>query len=144
MGDGELKALLPCKPDRATRRQNLAGYDLDLTLLGCEANGGLYALAVTQLPNESLVPQAQAHWRAKLLENMHASSSNSRSQTVKGATSQMTPAWLSAVGTNPDGGAIQVQGLWFARGARLYHAAIYAERISDDMSEPFFSGVGLQ
>jgi hypothetical protein len=29
------------------------------------------------------------------------------------------------------------------RGSRLYHAALYAERLTPEMSEPFFSGMKL-
>jgi hypothetical protein len=34
--------------------------------------------------------------------------------------------------------------LWFTRGAQVFHAAIYAERMSPEMSEPFFGGLALQ
>lgn len=80
-------------------------------------------------------------WQANLLENMHADSSSNSAYVIKGGSPQFEPVRLTAAGRQPDGRAVQAQGVWFARGARLYHAVIYAERISAEMSEPFFGGL---
>ena len=34
---GELKAMLPCKPDQGNRKQTLAGLELDVHMTGCKA-----------------------------------------------------------------------------------------------------------
>lgn len=141
---GELKALLPCKPDKASRKQSLAAQELDITMLGCEAGGALYAVSMAELgaPDRALAVQVQ--WQANLLGNMQATSSASSSFAIKGAAPQLDPVRLTAAGAGPDGRPVQAQGVWFARGAHLYHAVIYAERISAEMSEPFFGGLELQ
>lgn len=144
LAGGELKALLPCKPDKASRKQSLAAQEIDISMLGCEAGGALYAVSVAELgaPDKALAVQVQ--WQANLLGNMGATSSANSSFAIKGATPQLDPVRLTAVGVRPDGGPVQAQGVWFARGPHLYHAVIYAERISAEMSEPFFGGLELQ
>ncbi len=144
LANGELKALLPCKPDRASRKQNLATHDLDIAMAGCEAGGALYAVSVAELPAPDRALAVQVQWQANLLENMRASGASNAAYAIKGASSTFEPVRLIAAGTGPDGRVVQAQGVWFARGTRLYHAVIYAERIGADMSEPFFGGLELQ
>lgn len=138
---GELKALLPCKPDQGSRRQNLGGRELDIHMLGCEAGGALYAVSVADLAEGALAVQVQ--WQANLLGNMQATTSASGPWAMKGASAMLEPVRLNAQGVRSDGRPVQVQAVWFARGARVYHAAVYAERISTEMSEPFFGGLEL-
>ena len=141
LAGGELKALLPCKPDKASRKQSLATHEVELAMVGCEAGGALYAVSVVDLPSPDRALAVQVQWQANLLENMHADSSSNSAYVIKGGSPQFEPVRLTAAGRQPDGRAVQAQGVWFARGARLYHAVIYAERISADMSEPFFGGL---
>ena len=58
-GGSELKALLPCQPDEATRVQQIGASSQELHMLGCEAAGGLYALASTPLAPGATTAQAQ-------------------------------------------------------------------------------------
>lgn len=39
-----LKAMLPCKPDRAARTVPMAGRQVELRVLGCEAGGATFAV----------------------------------------------------------------------------------------------------
>lgn len=140
---GELKAMLPCKPDQGSRRQSLAGREIELHMLGCEAGGALYALSVADLADGGQALAVQVQWQASLLGNMQASTSASGSWALKGASAALEPVRLNAQGLRSDGRPVQAQAVWFARGTRVYHAAVYAERISAEMSEPFFGGLEL-
>ena len=144
LAGGELKALLPCKPDRVSRKQSLATHDIELAMAGCEAGGALYAVSVAELPAPDRARAVQVQWQANLLENMRASGASNTAYAIKGASPTFEPVRLTAAGTGPDGRAVQAQGVWFARGTHLYHAVIYAERISAGMSEPFFGGLEFQ
>jgi hypothetical protein len=140
---GELRALLPCKPDQASRRQSLAGQDTELTMAGCKAAGALFAVSVADVAQEGRAQAVQAQWQAQLLANLRATASTTTAYAIKGAAPHFEPLHLSASGRSSDGRPLQTQAVWFARGTRLYHAAIYAERISSDMSDPFFGGLEL-
>lgn len=140
---GELKAMLPCKPDQGSRRQSLAGREMEIHMLGCEAGGALYAVSVADLAGDGQALAVQVQWQANLLGNMKATTSASSAWVLKGASAMLEPVRLNAQGLQPDGRPVQVQAVWFARGARMYHAAVYAGRISTEMSEPFFGGLEL-
>jgi len=142
---GELKALLPCKPDQGSRRQSLAGREIKVSMMGCEAAGALYAVSVAELGEAGHALAVQVQWQANLLGNMQATASESRAWAlkVKGASIALEPVKLNARGVRPDGSPVAAQAVWFARGTHLYHAVIYADRISPAMSEPFFDGLAL-
>ena len=42
-------ALLPCKPDRGSRPVELAGQKLMMHMVGCEAGGAMFAVALVEL-----------------------------------------------------------------------------------------------
>lgn len=138
---GELKAMLPCKPDQGSRRQSLAGRELEVQMLGCEAGAALYAVSVTDLAGAGQALAVQVQWQANLLGTMQATASASTPWALKGAGAALEPRRLSAQGLRPDGRPVQAQAVWFARGTRVYHAVVYAEHISAEMSEPFFGGL---
>jgi len=140
---GGLKALLPCKPDQGSRQQNLAGREIEVQMLGCEAAGALYAVSVAELGDARHALAVQVQWQANLLGNMQATASTSSAWSLKGVNALLEPVRLKARGLRPDGQPVAVEAVWFAHGTRLYHAVIYAERIATEMSEPFFSGLEL-
>lgn len=143
LGGGELKAMLPCKPDQAERRQSLAGYDIDLNMQGCEAAGGLYAISVAELGTPAQAQQVQAQWQTNLLATLQAQGATRQPYAIRGASTQPEALQLQASGRSPEGRPLTVQAVWFMRGTRLYHAAVYAERLTAEMSEPFFGGMEL-
>lgn len=57
-------ALLPCKPDRATRMVPLAGAARPMVMAGCEAGGAMFTVAVITLDDSAKVAQASAELRA--------------------------------------------------------------------------------
>lgn len=140
---GELKALLPCKPDQGQRQQSLAGQEITIAMQGCEAGGALFAVSVAELGQEGQALAVQVQWQAQLLGNMRAGTSATSPFALRGSTPPFEPVRLTARGLGPEGRPVEAQGVWFARGARLYHAVIYAERITAEMSEPFFGGLEL-
>jgi hypothetical protein len=144
LGAGELKALLPCKPDQGSRRLDLAGQEVEIRMLGCEAGGALFVLAQADLRAPEQVMAAQVQWQAAMLGNMQAGNSSTAPYAQPGADSRPPPVRLNAQGWRPDGSAVTAQGVWFARGSQLYHAVIYADKIVPEMSEPFFAGLELQ
>ena len=143
LAGGELKAMLPCKPDQAQRRQSLAGYEIELNMIGCEAGGALYAISAAELGTPAQAQQVQAQWQTNLLATLQAQGGIRQAYAIRGANAQPEALQLQASGRTEDGRALTVQAVWFMRGTRLYHAAVYAERLSTEMSEPFFSGMEL-
>lgn len=141
---GGLRALLPCKPDHASREVPLLGDARSLRMAGCEADGALFAVAVLDLADApARLGEAQQQWREAVLRAMRAAAP-ARPLAVGSlrlpAADSPPPVWLAAEGRRPDGDPVQAQALWFARGTRLYHAVVYARRLTPEMTEPFFGG----
>lgn len=153
-----LQALLPCKPDRATRPQRMAGYEVMVTMLGCEADGGLFALAVAVPGSPQAVMAVLAQWQTHVLASVRAQGGSRKPFTPKGADASPPGTQLLARGRagsaqgdagmpetpGGSGSAMNVQAVWFVRGGRLYHAAVYAERLSQAMTEPFFGSLAFE
>lgn len=140
----DMTVLLPCKPDRASKSVPLGGRETLLSMTGCEAGGAMYALAVAELSDAGSVGEVLAQWQALTLTHMRADASTQQRKPmpVPGADGP-SPLLLSARGSHPDGQAIEGQALFFARGARVFQAVIYAPRINAEAAETFFRGMKL-
>ena len=141
-----LSALLPCKPDSAQRTVPLGGQATELRLLGCDAGGASFAIAVATLAPSGQAGQVQAAltgWQTASLATIKASSSQTKPAKISGVALS-EPAWfVQTSGQRADGRAVQSQAAYFSQGQQLFQAVIYAERISPEMSETFFSNLKL-
>jgi hypothetical protein len=141
LGDTGLDALLPCKPDQAQRSVPLAGRQVELQMLGCEAGGATFAVAVAPMGEAGLAATALAQWQAATLANMHAGAPQAQPLSVPGADARPPAVRLSASGRRADGGAVVAQAAWFVRGTRVFHAVMYADKPDPAVAETFFSGL---
>ena len=166
--DTALVAMLPCKPDAGARVVPLGGRNVSLHMTGCDAGGATFAVAHAIIDQASAAPAVLAQWRTATLANMGAVSSrdvplgarfsSTSSGTSNGASSGTssgggvgTPSagstalmLVTAQGRRKDGSAVAMQGAWFAKDAQVFHAVVYAERISPEVTEAFFSGLRFQ
>ena len=138
-----VQATLPCKPDQAQRPVQLAGLDLTLSMTGCEADGGLYAVSHLRLVQGAQAQPVIDAWRAQALEAMSASAAPvSTPLAALGARPALTVYQASR--TNPLGQALQARWTWVQRDRDIYHWALYAPAIRAEMEEPFFSAMQWQ
>ena len=154
--DTALVAMLPCKPDEGARVVPLGGRDVSLHMTGCDAGGATFAVAHATIASAGAAPDVLAKWRTATLANMGAVSSRevplggTPSNTASGTASNTAGdgstslILVTAQGRRKDGSAVAMQGAWFAKGAQVFHAVVYAERISPDVTEAFFSGLKFQ
>jgi hypothetical protein len=137
---GELALTLPCKPDRAQRTVALGGQSMDMEMVGCEADGALFAVSRLAVPSGGDADRIQAQWQAASLLQMKAQGSPVVAPLSTSA--QALPLrGLVASGKAGDGRAVQARLAWVAAGTDVYHFAVYAARITPEMAEPFFEGV---
>lgn len=157
--DGSLIALFPCKAQASSRNVSLGGQVVEMTLNSCTADGALFVVGQATV-SEAGAPVALTHWQRAALANISeplanpANPVNKANPTTKespmnGSPLKVagvagTPVLLSTQGKRADGSEVQFSGLWFSRGDQVFHAAIYADRIDAQMSEPFFNGLKLQ
>lgn len=141
---------LPCKPERATRPVDLEGAMVDLTLVGCEADGATFAVSHMLLADPSQAGATLARWRAAMRARMRGGDELGADEAFVPAHALALPqsVRMTAQGTGPDGSPVVAHAVWFARleggQARLYHAVIYARALRTAVADTFFAGLVLQ
>lgn len=146
-----LHALLPCKPDKAQKTVPLGGQPTVLSMLGCDASGATFAIAVADIGDAGQAADVLAKWQSATLLNMRAplldapgSSSQSSSLPLPGAAAQPPAVLVKAQGRRADGRAVLSQAAYFAQGSQVFQAVIYAEQLKPEVAETFFAGLRFQ
>lgn len=142
----ELKAVMPCKPDRAEREVPLGEGPQKLHMHSCEAGGLTFAIAWVRLPDAAQAMSALEPWRRATLATLQAGWSLPDDADlawparVAGSDGVLG---LRAQGQSHSGQAVQARAVYFSRGATVYHAAIYGPRIPDEVASSFFDALRL-
>jgi hypothetical protein len=142
-----LQALMPCKPESATRPVPLdGGAPIELHMHSCDTGGLTFAVAWAELGDAARVPAALAGWRRASLGAVRVDPTRADdpatawSATVPGATQARG---LGVQGQDHLGQPVQVRAVHFARGTQVYQAAVYGAALRDEVTTPFFEGLQL-
>jgi hypothetical protein len=136
----ELRAQLPCKPDQATRSVRLGEEAVSLEMAGCTADGALFAISRVEVASGA-TGGVMAAWRAHALAALQSSDAQPINIPV--------PAWaashaaLQAQGKSPEGRPVAARLTWLVREGRIYHLAVYAEHLSDSMTQPLLEDLQI-
>lgn len=150
-----LKATLPCKPDTATRKQQLGDSQVELSMMGCIVNDVTFTLSHIHVADPLAAPKVLAAWQAAAVVNVKAVPSATKSEFTSPATISGAGAWPPAVRATLIGDNIQAQMLWFAKqgstGLMLYQVALYDKqdqnkglRTNVEADKTFFESLQLQ
>ena len=138
-----LKAALPCKPDHATRKQQLGDIQVDLSMMGCSVSDVTFTLSRIPLVDPLSAPNVLAAWQAAVAANVKADPVPSTAAAVSGAG-----AWPPASRATLTGATTQAHMLWFAKqtstGITLYQAALYGKQPGNEAVTTFFESLQLQ
>ena len=140
-------ALLPCKPDRATRSVPLGGEPTELVVAGCATGGATFALMAARLPAGRDADAVLAGWQQATLAHMRASGTPERRPfTPPGGSALAHAQRVAARGQAPDGRPVMAQAAWTARpgaggATELLHAVVYAERLKPETADAFFEAI---
>lgn len=108
-----LQALLPCKPDRASRAQTLVGMTVELSLMGCVAGDVTFTVGRIPVKNIAAVPQVLSAWQAATWANVGYDSSTAPvAQAIKLAGASAVPP---AVKIEVAGRVASAQTAWFVK-----------------------------
>jgi len=152
--DTRLQALMPCKPDLATRRVPLAGQPVEMHLSGCDAAGATFVIGWADVP-VSRLGMAMGDWQDATLERIGVRSGPDapagRAFVPPGGIALPQALRLRAEGRAPDGSALPIQAAWFASagdatgtGPQVMFAAIYREPVQHEAADTFFAGLHLR
>ena len=136
-----LALLLPCKPDKAQKTVPLGGPATPLSMLGCDAGGATFAVAVAQLGEANQAAPVLAQWQALALANMKAGPAQVSPLKLPGAADAIL---VTAQGRRADGTAVSGQAAYFAQGAQAFQVVLYADRITPEVAETFFSSLKFE
>lgn len=131
---GGMTVMLPCKPDTAERGVTLAGSQFNMEMVGCEADGRLFAASHVQLTEPQNASAIQLDWQNQALQALGAHGFDTQDGT--------NPTWahksikLRALGKSPEGKPLQAQLTWLVRSGHVYHLAVYGPSLDDAMTEP--------
>ncbi|MEZ5606483.1 MAG: hypothetical protein R3E52_05020 [Burkholderiaceae bacterium] len=143
-------ALLPCKPERATRSVPLGGVPTELAVAGCDAAGATFAVMTASVPAGQPPDAVLAGWQQATLANMQAAAAQVQRSDFRPPGGLPLPhaQRIVAQGRRGDGRAVTAQAVWSARaapeggGVELLHAVMYAEHANPAAADAFFGGLG--
>lgn len=139
-----LAAVLPCKPDHAKRQVQLGALNVVMEMTGCEVNGALYAISYVPVGTDLRAETVLTDWRRQTLAAMRAETVQDASLPLSTAAGPIrTGRRVVARGLRPDGSDVFAQLVWLNSGTNLYHVAVYANPISEDVTEMYFSSLRL-
>ena len=133
-----LKARLPCKPDRGARPVPMAGRQVQLQVLGCDAGGATFAILTGDVVDPLRSAEVLEQWRRATLANMRGDAAQAQAFLPAGAMALAPSLRVTAAGQRADGSPVQSQAAYFARGSRVFQAVIYADRVTPEVAETFF------
>jgi len=141
-----MRALMPCKPDAATRSVPLGGAPTPLHMRSCDAGGLTFTLAWAELGDAPAAAAALDGWRRAALAAIQADPAQAAEPAaqlplnVKGADRLLG---LRASGRDHRGQALQMQALHGSRGPAVFQAAVYGTAPDAAVVQTFFDGVSL-
>ena len=140
-----LSALLPCKPDKAQRKVPLGGQATELAMLGCDAGGATFAISVATLSDAGQLAVVLAGWQTATLVHIRAiGAAQMVPMKVTGAAVQPQAVLVRSAGQRSDGSAVQSQAAYFAQGRQVFQAVIYADQLTPEVADTFFSGLKFE
>ncbi|MDM0115610.1 hypothetical protein QTI66_25900 [Variovorax sp. J22R133] len=144
----DLVALLPCKPDRASRDLPLGSEAVHVTMAGCEAGDATFAVAHASASDATQAQNWLAAWHAQALSQWQGAQIDEAPATVLRAATAPPPVQFAASRQAPDGRTAQVRTVWFAQTGRngrvsVYQATVLGTPSAKDAATTFFEGLRL-
>lgn len=139
-----LRMAFPCKPDHAEHRADFAGASRVLLAQGCEAGGQMFALVQVDVGEAGLTRDAMAAWNRATIANIQGQAAPPVRLVPRGALDLPGSVRVRAQGRKADGGAIQSEAAYFARGTRVFQAVVYAPALKPEAVDTFLTGLSFE
>lgn len=142
VGSG-IVATFPCKPDRHSRNVALATQTVRMEMLVCSAGDVTFALSFADLSDPGRVGDTLAELQALTTSNLGAERADRAEWRVPGMTPNPNAARLRLEATQANGASLQEQAAFFAKGLRVYQAAVLGKKVPAEAADTFFAGLRL-
>ena len=151
LGESDLVALLPCKPDHATRDVVLGGDQAAMQMVGCEAGGATFTIAYVVARDATQAADWQAAWKTTMSAKLQAQAPVESAIDVRGATSAPAPLQLAVRGGDTTVSGVPARVWWFAQASNvsrpgevtLYQAVVLGQASEPDAVTTFFESLRL-
>lgn len=138
-----LVTMFPCRPDRHARALELAGAQVQMQMLVCTAGDATYAVSFFDANETGAAGPALAAMQAAMIAKIGNAAPVRVALRLPGATQLDQSTRLSVGGRRPDGRAVRLEAAFFAKGRRVYQAAIVGSALAEEAVDPFFTGLRL-
>jgi hypothetical protein len=140
-----LKATFPCKPDKVERRTQFApGRDIVLHAMACEAGGASFVLLYGDAGSPAELDAALVQWKKASAATIHSTLVKEQPWQPPGALGLASSSMTTSRSPRAQGGNLEAQAAYFARGTLVYQAAVYAPRLEASLTESFFTGLRFE
>ena len=144
-----LKAQLPCKPDRTTRRVPLGGVIVDLQVVGCESGTAMVAVMTAALPAGTDIGAVMTGWQKATLANARVAQPLAAGQQQvwhrPGQLPLPSSVRVQAPGQRVNGEPVDMDAVWGAlpqgEQVRLVHAVVYDPKRSHQLANTLFESI---
>lgn len=149
IADDGLVALLPCKPDHATRNLPLGGGSASVAvdMTGCEAGGATFAVAHASAEDAAQADAWMRAWRAATRSQLAGAAIVETPATLPRAAGSPAPVRFDLPQQQGAGGPAPAHVLWFAQQragkVALYQATVLGRPESAEAPGVFFEGLRL-
>ena len=141
-----LKAQLPCKPDRTTREVPLGGAPVQLAVAGCESGNAMVAVMTAALAPGMDAQAVLQGWQQATLAHLQI---QAPAQTEPWSRSGLLPLGASqrvqAQGRRSDGQPVVAHAVGGALAEgdhlRVVHAVVYAPKAQPQLAQTLFEGL---
>ena len=145
IGDAGVVALLPCKPDRATRDLPLGTASIPVDMAGCKAGGATFAVAHARAESAEQAELWLRAWHAATRSQLTDVPVVESPAVLARAASSPAPARLDTQGADTAAHAAAAHVLWFAHhrpdgSASIYQATVSGSPSSTEAIATFFEG----
>lgn len=139
-----LKATFPCKPDTVERKaQFTPGREVVLHAMACEAAGASFVVLRADVGSQAELAAALVQFKKASAATIHSTVVSDKPWQPPGALGLADSAMMVTRAPR-EGGELQAQSAYFARGTSVYQAAVYARKLKPEMTEPFFTGLRFE
>ncbi len=138
-----VSALFPCQPERKVREFELAATRYRMEMLSCRAGGATFALGFLDVPEAGAVGAALEQLRSAAVANIGGTEPQVTPIAIDGMSPEPLAAQLSFAGRLPDGSAVHEDMALFARGRRIYQAAVIGPAPPREAVQAFIAGLKL-
>ncbi|MDM0026793.1 hypothetical protein [Variovorax saccharolyticus] len=145
IGKDGVVALLPCKPDRATRALPLGAEAVTVDMAGCETGGATFAVAHAVAGSPLQAEGWIRAWRAATRSQLAGAPATEAAAVLPRAAATPAPVRLDTPEAEGAAATKALHVLWFAQqrpdGVSLYQATVIGKPSSADALPTFFEGL---